>query len=192
MSATQPPAPAEAPPASWRRGLWIYGVMVVAALVGIGFTSAGGPQVSGVGPRLVWVWVAILPVYFGVCVWHGWNSAVGRDARFRLVVTQALHWLAFFVAMQIVQTNEVRGVLDNDAEGVTMMMLLAIGTFVAGVHAWSLPICLTGLVLGAATPLIAWIEQTALLLFVVAACAAVVFVPVWLFWRRRTGQAPAG
>jgi hypothetical protein len=74
--------------------------------------------------------------------------------------------------------------MNDDGEGVMLLMLLAVGTFVAGVHAWSLPICLTGVVLALAIPAISWIEQTALLLFVIAAAAAAMFGGLWLFWRR--------
>jgi len=183
--------PAEEERSHWLRGLWIYAVMLVAALVGIGFTSSGGPQVTDMGPRIAWVWAGVLPIYCAVCIWHGWAHAAATGTRVRLVATQALHWLAFFVAMQLTLLDEVRGVLNDDAEGVALIVLLSIGTFVAGVHAWSVPICLIGVVLAAAAPLIAWVEQTAVLLFIVAGCAVLLFVPVWLFWRYRARPAVA-
>ena len=183
MSETIAP-PQEVAHRQWLRGLWLYAVMILAALVGIGFTSTGGPEVSGWGPSIGWVWATVLAIYFCACVWQGWPHAVTNGLRTRLVVTQGLHWLAFFGALALLQTDGIRGVVNDDAEGVAMILLLAIGTFVAGVHAWSVPVALTGVILALATPLIAWIEQTAVLLFILAACAAIVFVPVWYFWRR--------
>jgi hypothetical protein len=180
-------APAEdAPRRSWMRGMWSYLLLVAVALVGIGYASTGGPAAPGSrAPSVFLVWSLILPVYFAACVWHGWDGAAPRQAKLRLVVTQALHWLAFLGAMWMALRPEVRGIMNDDGEGVMLLMLLAVGTFVAGVHAWSVPICLTGVVLALAIPAIAWIEQTALLLIVLAVCAGALFGGLWLVWKRR-------
>lgn len=176
----------------WWRGLWIYGVMIAVALVGIAYTVTGGPEETGVGPRLIWVWGAIIPIYFGACVWQGWDSTMTRQEKLRLVGTQALHWLAFLAAMHIIRLRQVQGLMNDDADGVTLLILLALGTFLAGVHAWSLPICLTGIVLCLAVPVMAFIEQTALLLVVLVVGAGIVGgVLWWLIHRGRAGAAPA-
>lgn len=172
----------------WVRDLGIYIVMVVAALLAIGYTSTGGPNVLGTGPAVIWVWVAIVPIYFLACVWHGWDGATTRGERGRLLATQALHWLAFAAAMHIVLLRDVRGVLNDNAQGLTLLLLLGMGTFLAGVHAWSLPICVTGLLLVLAIPLLAWIEQTAILLMILTLGALVTFLVLWTLWRRHLGR----
>ena len=180
------------PHRSWWRGLWIYGVMVAVALVGIAYTVTGGPDETGVGPRLVWVWGAIIPIYFAACVWHGWDSTMTRQEKLRLVGTQALHWLAFLAAMHIIRLRQVQGLMNDDADGVTLLILLALGTFLAGVHAWSLPICLTGVVLCLAIPVMAFVEQTALLLVVLVAGAGIAGGVLWWLYRRaRAGSVTA-
>jgi hypothetical protein len=50
-----------------------------------------------------------------------------------MIWTQALHWLAFLVAMNIVLLANVQLTLTATATGLTLLMLLALGTFVAGV-----------------------------------------------------------
>jgi hypothetical protein len=190
LAAGSAPA-AETPRGWWLRGLWIYAIMVAAGLLGVAFTSTGGPSVTGEGPSLITVWGMVIPIYFAACVWQGWESAAALQLRFRLVATQALHWLAFLGAMLVVNLSEVRGIVNDDAEGVTLLLLLAMGTFVAGVHAWSLPICLTGLVLAVAIPLIAWIEATAVLLALLTAGAVLTFAVLWFLWRRFTAPPPA-
>lgn len=183
---------AEAPRRSWLRGMWVYILLVAAALVGIGYTSTGGPAAPGAGrPSVIMVWTFILPIYLLACVWHGWDGAAPRGAKLRLVVTQALHWLAFLAAMWVALRPELRGIMNDDGEGVMLLMLLAVGTFVAGVHAWSLPVCLTGVVLALAIPAIAWIEQTAVLLIVLALGAAALFGGLWLVWKRVMRPRPA-
>ena len=69
-----------------------------------------------------------------VCVTTGWLHIHDPKARFRMVWTQALHWLAFLVAMNIVLFPNVQKMLNAPATGLTLLMLLALGTFVAGVH----------------------------------------------------------
>ena len=56
----------------------------------------------------------------------------------QLVVTQALHWLAFVGAMWLMFLPEVRGIVNDNATSLTLLILLALGTFVAGVHAQGL------------------------------------------------------
>jgi hypothetical protein len=177
---------------SWWRELWIYAVMIAVALIGIAYTVTGGPDETGVGPPLIWVWGAIIPIYFLACVWHGWDSEMTRQQKLRFLCTQALHWLAFLAAMQIVRLRQVQGLMDDTANGVTLLTLLAFGTFLAGVHAWSLPICLTGIVLCLAVPLMAFIEQTALLLVVLLAGAAIAGGVLWWLYRRPRGGMVAG
>jgi hypothetical protein len=162
------------PHRSWLGGLAIYIVMVVAALAGIAYTSVRVQGPDGMGPRLTWVWLALVPLYFGVCVWQGWSYAKRNNATSRLLMTQGLHWLAFVGAMTVVMTQAVRGLMSDDALGLVLLMLLALGTFVAGVHAWSLPICLTGIALAVLAMSVGWIEETVLALLLAAAGALAV------------------
>ena len=91
--------------------------------------------------------------------------------------------------MYVARMQEIRGVMSDDAEGVTLLILLALGTFLAGVHAWSLPICLTGVVLALSVPLIAWVEQTAVLLILLLLGAAAAGGALW--WIGGASAAPA-
>jgi hypothetical protein len=108
------------------------------------------------------------------------------------VATQALHWLAFLAVMWVVLLPGVRGVLDDNAVGLALLLLLAMGTFVAGVHAWSPGICVTGLLLGLAVPAVAWLQESAVLLLLVGAALAAVALAVLALARPRRpgGGAP--
>lgn len=179
------------PQRSWLGSLTIYIVMVVAALAGIAYTSVRVQGQSATEPRVVWVWLALVPLYFAVCVWQGWSHAKRANATGRLLLTQGLHWLAFVGAMTVVMTQSVRGLMSDDALGLMLLMLLALGTFVAGVHAWSLPICLTGLVLALAAMVVGWIEQTIVALMLILGAAVVAFVIILLMRRRSAASALA-
>ena len=77
----------------------------------------------------------------------------------RLVTTQALHWLAFLGAMWLMFLPEVRGILNDNATSLTLLILLALGTFVAGVHAGVWRICAVGVFLAVSVPAVAWIQE---------------------------------
>jgi hypothetical protein len=190
---TQQPAAPVPPPAAgpagpnWRRTALVHLAMVAAALLGIAYTSLARPAADQPGGGVFWVWIALVPAYFAACLWHGWARASAERLRTRLVVTQGLHWLAFLVAMYVMLTPEVRGVLNDNAVGLMLLSLLAMGTFVAGVHAWSAAICATGVLLALAIPVIAWLDENVVLLLV--GLSLVVLVGGAVFYYRRLRPA---
>jgi hypothetical protein len=115
----------------------------------------------------------------------GWPHAENKDAQVRLIWTQALHWLVFLVAMNLVLVTDVQNMLNADATGLAILLLLVLGTFVAGVHTWSWQTCVLGLVMALGVPAIAWIEESALVLLlgvIALVCAGGLF---WWYQRHR-------
>jgi hypothetical protein len=104
------------------------------------------------------------------------------------VTTQALHWLAFVAAMWLMFLPAVRGVVNDNATSLSLLILLALGTFVAGVHARVWRICLVGVFLGASVPAVAWFQESAMLLLVGALLLVVVVAVFWWLWRREIGR----
>ena len=67
------------------------------------------------------------------------------------------------------------------------LTILALGTFTAGVHIMVWRICLIGGLLALGVPAIAWLEQSVLLLLLVAVVAVAVIAP--FFWpNKRTSD----
>jgi len=56
--------------------------------------------------------------------------------------------------------------VNDNATGLTLLILLALGTFVSGVHARVWRICLVGVFLGLGVPTVAWVQDFATLLLV--------------------------
>lgn len=102
--------------------------------------------------------------------------------------TQALHWLSFLVAMNLVLLTSMQSMLNADAMGSAILMLLALGTFVAGVHIQAWEVCALGGVTSLSVPAIAWIEQSVLLLLLCAGVAFAIGVALW--WS--SGDRAAG
>jgi hypothetical protein len=107
-----------------------------------------------------------------------------------MVWTQALHWLAFLVAMNIVLLPDVQIMLSAPATGLSLLMLLALGTFVAGVHV-SWHICALGIAMALFVPAVAWLTESSL--FLVLGAVTLVGVGMTFWWRlrdRHTSKAP--
>jgi hypothetical protein len=116
-----------------------------------------------------------------MCIVTQWPALEDRQARKRLIWTQALHWATFLITMNIVLLPNVRNMLPAPAISLVLLMLVALGTFLAGVNLLSLPISFLGLAMAFAVPAIAWLKQSALFLFL----AAVLCIGLGIaFWAR--------
>ena len=162
---------------SWLREL-PYAVILVLVIFGIAFTSYSKHSIVG-------YWEVLAPVICAACIASGWPHASSKDARLRLVWTQVLHWLAFFAAMSLVQLTSVQQIMNANATGLAILMLLALGTFTAGVHILAWQICLVGIVMALGVPAIAWMEQSALLLWAGTLLLLAIGLACWWFLGRR-------
>ncbi len=153
-------------------------VVLVLTLFGVAYASFSRRSMVG-------YWEFLAPVIGLLCVVTAWPHAPDGAARLRLIWTQALHWLAFLVAMNILLLSGVASLLGADAVGLTILTLLALGTFVAGVHIQSWQICLLGMVMALGVPAIAWIERSALLVLLVVVALAAIGAALWWGMRGR-------
>lgn len=183
--AVPPPVPAPAPPArSWGRAILAeapYLLMLIAGFAGVAYVGAAET------PNLLY-WQILAPVFGLLCIAAGWNAAAGRGLRMRLVWTQAAHWAAFLVAMLMLFLPAVRGVVNDNATEIGLLLLLGLGTLVAGIHAGSWRIIAVGAVLAASVPAVAVLQQSAML--IVGGGLLVVLVGV-VFIVARTRGLPA-
>lgn len=158
-----------------------YLLILTLTLVGVGYTS--------ISRRPLVVYWEVLAVITGVlCIVSGWPHAHTRDSRIRLIWTQVLHWAAFLATMNLLLYTDVAQMLSADSTGLAILLILALGTFVAGVHTLSWQTGVLGVVEALAVPAIAWIEESALLL-VIAAFAFIVLAAIFWWFGRRRGSA---
>ena len=115
-----------------------------------------------IGSPAILYWQLLTPAYALICIVAGWEDGGETASRTRLIKTQSIHWLACFVAMRLLFLPQVRGVLNDNATGLSLLTVLALSTFLAGVHANIWRISLVGLLLALAVPGAAWLEQSAL------------------------------
>jgi hypothetical protein len=162
-------------PSFLRRQLPYIAVLVLAVL-GVAYTNISHQPLVG-------YWEFLVMAMGVVCIVTQWDGAPDRRARFRLIFTQALHWIAILVTMNIVLMSGLRALLPAPATSLVLLTLLALGTFLAGVSFLSPQICFLGLAMALAVPAIAWFKQSALFLTL----AAILLIGVGIiFWPRRT------
>ena len=157
-------------------GGWLLRDLPYAAMLLLG---GGGLVLTSFRGTTWYYWMAMAPIYAVIVILSGWGRLETGAERMRLVLTQLLHWAAFLGAMWLMFMPEVRGVVNDNALSLTLLILLALGTFVAGVHAEVWKICTVGVLLAIAVPVVAWVQESAVLLLVSAllvAGGAVAFV----------------
>jgi hypothetical protein len=131
----------------------------------------------------------LVPFIVLVCVSAGWHNASDSAARWRLIVTQALHWLAFLVVINMMLLPTVQRNFSANATGLAIFTLLSLGTFTAGIHLLSWQVCLLGLIMAFGIPAIAWVENSALFFLLIAAGVLGVAAVLWWHWRDQHAQS---
>lgn len=157
-----------------------YLVALVLAIAGVAYTNASHQPLVG-----YWEFLAL--AIGVVCVMTKWPELDGREAQFRLIWTQALHWVAVLITMNIMLVSGVQQLLPTPATSLVLLTLLALGTFLAGVSLLSLRLCFLGVAMAIAVPAISWLQQS-IVFFVLGAVLLIGFgIAFWL--RRDRGDA---
>jgi len=181
MTDPQPEAPAPVwrfNPRAFLAREWPYLMVLILAIAGVAYTSFARTPITR-------YWVILAPLIGVICVVTRWPDAETRERRLHLIWTQALHWAAVLVAMHLMYVADVSRMMNADARALSALTVLALGTVTAGIHIASWRFCLVGIVLALGVPAIAWLEQSALLLLLVAVALVAIIAP--LIWRSRRG-----
>jgi hypothetical protein len=169
------------------RSFWIrelpFSLVLLLTIIGVAYTSFSKQPI-------ITYWELLAPIIGLVCIGAGWPSANDKSARLRLIATQALHWLAFLVVMNMMLLPSVQRTFNASATGLSIFTLLALGTFTAGVHVLSWQVGLLGLIMALGIPAIAWIENSALI--VVLIVGAVLGIGVVFWWHLHERRARSG
>ena len=160
-----------------------FSLVLILTLIGVAYTTFSKQPIAG-------YWELLAPLIALVCVGAGWERASDNAARIRLIATQALHWFAFLLVMNMMLLASVQRDFSASATGLAIFTLLTLGTFTAGVHVLSWQVCLLGLIMALGIPAIAWIENSALILvLIVGAVLGIGIVIWWHFHERRVRKA---
>ena len=84
--------------------------------------------------------------------------------------------------------SDVQQLLPAPATNLVLLILLALGTFLAALGLLSIQICFLGLAMALAVPAISWVQQS--VLFLVLAAVFLIGLGM-IFWSGRTAAPPA-
>jgi hypothetical protein len=150
-------------------------VVLILAILGVAYANISRRPLAG-----YWDFLAL--AIGVVCIVTQWPNTADRQARVRLIWTQALHWTTFLIMMNIMLLPSVQTLLPSPANSLVLLMLLGLGTFLAGVNLLSLEISFLGVAMALSVPAIAWFKQSALFLILVAVLLIGLGV---IFWPRQ-------
>src|SRR6516164_11443829 len=162
-----------------------YVVALVLAIAGVAYTNVSHQPLVG-----YWEFLAL--AIGVVCVITKWPEVDGKEAQWRLIWTQALHWVAVLVAMNIMLVSGVQTLLPTPATSLVLLILLALGTFLAGVGLLSLQIAFLGLAMGLTVPAISWLQQSVIFFLLGAALLIGLGITFWLSHGRQPAPTPDG
>jgi hypothetical protein len=149
-----------------------YIALLGLAIVGVAYTNMAQKPLVG-----YWEFLALATGV--VCIITEWPKLDGREARLRLIWRQSVHWVAVLVAMNVVLLASVQQFIPTPATSLVLLLLLALGTFLAGLNLSLLPICFLGLALALAVPVVSWLKQSILFLVLIAVFLIGVAVTLW-------------
>jgi hypothetical protein len=161
-----------------------YLLALVLSIAGVAYTNASHQP-------LIRYWEFLALAIGVVCVINKWPETDSKPARWRLVWTQALHWVAVLVTMNIMLLSGVQQLLPTPATSLVLLMLLALGTFLAGVSLLSLQIAFLGLAMGLTVPAISWLQQSVIFFLLGAVLLIGLGITFWLSQDRRPRATPA-
>jgi hypothetical protein len=172
-----------------RRSFWIrelpFSLVLLLTIIGVAYTSFSKKPI-------ITYWELLAPIIGLVCIGAGWPNANDKTARLRLIATQALHWLAFLVVMNLMLLPSVQRTFNASATGLSIFTLLALGTFTAGVHVLSWQVGLLGLIMALGIPAIAWIENSALIFVLIAGAILGIGAVFWWHLHERRVRSRVG
>jgi len=152
-------------------------VLIALSILGIGITDFSPADSYK-------YWVAMVPIFGGACLILEWSRARGKGAKWSTMLrTQLPHWIGLLVAVRLVFEMLHKGRLDNENTGLVILLLLALSTFIAGIHlGWRL--CLVGGFLAAALVAATYLEEYVWILLIIGlAVSAIVFL-----WKQFAGS----
>jgi hypothetical protein len=158
-----------------------YILMSMMALGGIAYRGFVGHPILG-------YWVFLMPIFGVLCIVGGLRHTHSTKERVDLLWMQILHWSALLTGMYILTFTSVRSTLDDNAAALLQLMVLALGTFIAGVSTRSWRVGVVGIVLLLAVPVVSWIEKSSALIVMSLVALLLVVGLLWMAERRIVGR----
>jgi hypothetical protein len=149
-------------------------------LVALGLVAMTSHDAAGTS--IYWQ-VFIAPVAL-VSIVAGWRFGVtSNDPRWAYLLRQVLHWGALVLVIRLLYTHDLQNFLNDEQSGFVTIYLLGLTAVLSGIYLdWRM--ALFGLFLLLSGFAMAWIDDNAMLISLIAGAAAIAVVAGLLFRRR--------
>ncbi len=186
MSTPAPEATAPSTPTAprpLRRHIEEFVLIVLVVLSGVGVA------INDYSPKSAfryWLWMA--PTFGVISIAAAWWRAHRRDESIAIAVQrQVLHWAGVVGAVYLIYLLQSTGRMENEAAGLAALIIIALASFLAGVHSdWRLMVL--GAVLGVTVVGFAILEQ---IIWVVVLPLMLIIIVVAALYIRRARPRPA-
>lgn len=145
--------------------------------------SAIGIGVTDISPEYgFWYWVVMVPI-FGIGITYTSWSKTRRSGKSvgSLLWVQLMHWGGLFIAVNLVFLLHSTGRINNAVAGLVALLVLALTTFLAGIH-FDFRYSILGIVLGLVVAGGAIFEEFIWMTII----PIVAGISLTAFWLRRT------
>ena len=139
-----------------------YIAMLLLVLIGVGFRLRAS------------YWLVLFPLFGIISAYQGRVRGVQVVEQIKSTIGIAAIWISMLFAIFLLNSDGVKGMIDENANSLVMIILLALGTFCAGVQARIWQICAIGVVLFLCVPGLGWLDRSFILLTAAALVALVV------------------
>lgn len=153
-----------------------YIAMLLLALIGVGFRLP------------VSYWLVLFPLFGIISAYEGRVRGIPLFEQIKSVLGIAAIWIAMLVAIYLLYSSGVKGVINTNASSLVMIILLALGTFCAGVQARIWQICAIGVILFLCVPGLGWLDQSFMFLMAAMLILIIAGLGWWGFSRLRASD----
>src|SRR5271156_899711 len=96
-----------------------FTLVLILTIAGVAYTSFSKKPIVG-------YWEILAPIIALVCIGAGWEGAGDKTGQLRLVITQALHWFAFLLVMNMMLLPSVQRIFTAQTTALAIFTLLAL------------------------------------------------------------------
>lgn len=100
-----------------RTRFWLYelpfSLVLVLTIFGVAYETFSRQPIKQ-------YWEILAPFLVLICIGAGWHNAVDVAARWRLIITQVLHWLAFLIVINMMLLPSVQRNFSANATGLAI------------------------------------------------------------------------
>lgn len=153
-------------PFRWRSRLFAGIIMLLLGFIGL--------IVTRVYPDTSWIYWSVLSfVYAIICIWLSLFLSRWKTNEHHTIWRETLHWNATLATVYILILQVNHGVIGNFEGGITIMIALALATFLAGIYIDG-TFMLVGFVIGLFTLVITLIQSFFIVIAIIIVVIAII------------------